>query len=350
MFNPTLPASNYTDPAVFAHEWHALFPNTWQFVARRDELPQTPGSYLATTVLDEPVLLVRDAGGALLAMSNVCRHRAGPVAIGSGVRHSFSCAYHGWTYSLEGGLRACPEFEVAEIPAAQRQLPRYEAVEWGPWVFVRLGGGIAFDEWLGEMIEETEAYRLAELRFERRMSYALHCNWKVYIENYLEPYHLPVVHPALHRMTDYQRYQVECRQWHVRQIGPPRPSSESSEIPLGGSGSESAAWYWAFPNFILNCSFGLVSTNLVIPTGPSSCDLVCDFFVPPDADPAAIEEAIALSHAIQLEDVTICEAVQRGLESASYRGGILHPTREVGVAHFGKLWADGMEVGGTGPL
>ncbi|HYE77515.1 MAG TPA: SRPBCC family protein, partial [bacterium] len=309
---PTWPASNYVDPAVLDRERALVFPHHWQLAARQGQL-EGPNTYCATEVAGEPVVVTRDAVGTLHALSNVCRHRAGPVSTGCGARKSLTCAYHGWTYSLDGHLLRWPEIELAANELPGLSLPTYEVAEWEGLIFVRLGpGGPSLAEWLGEMAAEVPAYGIGSMRFERRMAYDLACNWKVYAENFLEPYHLPLVHPELTAQTDYANYRVELRAWHSRQFGPTKPGGATA-----AAGDSGAAWYFLFPNVILNCSFGLASTNLIVPTGSTTCRVICDFFVRPDADLSATEAGIAFSDRVQQEDIGICEAVQRGLQSRS---------------------------------
>jgi len=332
----TAPSNWYTDPAHLEWERAHLFPRTWQLVARRTELPPDHGGF-PVECLGEPVVLTRDRE-EFRALSNVCRHRAGPVCREPVGMTRLVCGYHGWSYDLAGKLCHAPELDLADIDAAQQQLPGYDIAAWEQWLFVRLKSeGPSFIDWLGDIVEEVAPYGISMMGFHRRMTYTIACNWKVYIENFLEPYHLPLVHPSLSKLVDYGRYTVTPRRWHSVQVGPPNLEGHDP-MPLATDDSdEGARWYWAFPNFILNCSFGMVSTNLVLPLGVDKCEVICDFFLHEDQDPVEAEQLVKYSHEVQLEDVAICEAVQRGLASRSYAGGVLHPTREVGVGHFVEL-------------
>ncbi|MBC8145336.1 MAG: Rieske (2Fe-2S) protein, partial [bacterium] len=109
----TIPASWYTDPAMLVEERRKVFGRSWQFAAALEDLP-TNGSYTAVDVVGVPVVLTRDTSGELRAFYNVCRHRAGVVARGKGERKTLQCAYHAWTYGLDGCLRSTPEFEGVE--------------------------------------------------------------------------------------------------------------------------------------------------------------------------------------------------------------------------------------------
>ena len=109
----TLPSRYYVDAEILEAEKERIFGRTWQLVARTDEL-QRVGDFVPVTVLDEPVVITHGLDGELNAFYNVCRHRAGQVALTRGNRKSLQCRYHGWTYGLDGTLRACPEMEDTE--------------------------------------------------------------------------------------------------------------------------------------------------------------------------------------------------------------------------------------------
>ena len=183
----TLPADLYTEPAVLAQEHSRLFGRTWQ-VAGRSEQAARPGDYFTCQVAGEPVVVVRDAGGKLRAFYNVCRHRAGPPAEGCGSRKVFRCSYHGWTYGLDGCLIAAPEFEGAQdFRAEDFGLRPLRAEEWAAWVFVNLGDlAEPLLPSLGELPKQAQRFPLHRVRFFERREYAMQCNWKTYVDNYLD--------------------------------------------------------------------------------------------------------------------------------------------------------------------
>src|SRR5471030_298317 len=203
-FNPvlarasTIPARWYTDPAMLEGERHSVFGRTWQAVGRTDSVA-APGSYFGCEIAGEPVLVVRGRDGCLRAFSNVCRHRGSLLAEGHGHGEVIRCPYHGWTYALDGSLFGQPEFEsVEDWDRSQVCLPRFQVAEWGPFVFVNQDPDAPpLDEVLGAIPAEIARIGCAidRLRFSYRRDYTIACNWKVYIDNYLEGYHLPTAHP-----------------------------------------------------------------------------------------------------------------------------------------------------------
>ncbi|HJW08239.1 MAG TPA: aromatic ring-hydroxylating dioxygenase subunit alpha [Holophagaceae bacterium] len=345
----TLPSRVYRDPAVLEAERDRIFGRTWQWAATTDQLA-APGSYLTATVGREPLVLVRDEAGALRAFSAVCRHRAGPVALGSGHAKALRCAYHGWTYGLDGRLKAAPEFDgVQGFDKAACRLPEFRVETWGPWVFVNLEAAAPpLAETLGEILQETAHWRLDRLRAVRAVDYELACDWKVYVDNYLEGYHIPVAHPELHRQLDYAAYRVETRRWHSRQHAPVRAkdtlyhraaSLKEGEVP-------EAAYYWVFPNLMFNLYPDNVQLNLIEPLGPGRTRTRFVWFVDDHSRPgldAMLDESLAFSDSVQQEDILLCEAVQRGLGSATYDRGRYSHKRENGLHHFHQLWMDAMK-------
>ncbi|HUO84560.1 MAG TPA: aromatic ring-hydroxylating dioxygenase subunit alpha, partial [Thermoanaerobaculia bacterium] len=198
----TIPASWYFDPAMLRAETERVFGRSWQLVGRLDQV-QAPGSYFTATVAGEPVIVVRGRDDQLRALSNVCRHRAGPVARGEGSRASFQCGYHGWTYGLDGRLMTTPEFDGVECFVKDDvSLPRFDLDTWDPLIFVRTAPtGPALSDVFGD-ISARIGQDLGAYRHARRKDWTVECNWKAYVDNYLEGYHIPIVHPGLFKELD----------------------------------------------------------------------------------------------------------------------------------------------------
>src|SRR5512142_1561781 len=148
----TLPARYYVDGDVFRQEVRSIFAKTWQ-LAGRAEQAREPGQFFATRIANEPLLVVRGNDGVLRAMSNVCRHRAGPVVKGEGKRPALQCGYHGWTYSLDGRLLSTPEMEgIEDFDRASVCLPQFRVEEWNELLFVALDDALpSLPEFLGTL-------------------------------------------------------------------------------------------------------------------------------------------------------------------------------------------------------
>jgi choline monooxygenase len=344
----TLPSRVYTEPDVLQDEQQRIFSRTWQLAGRRDQVAN-PGDYLTTEVAGEPLLINRDADGRLRAFYNVCRHRAGPPTEGCGSRKVFRCSYHGWTYGLDGHLLNAPEFEgVEDFRPEEFGLMPVRVEEWALWVFVNLDSASEpLLVSLRELPEQAARFQMERLQFFERREYVMQCNWKTYMDNYLEGYHLPSVHPGLNRELDYSQYVTETYARHSRQTSPIRgPENEKGVARryAQATGSESADYYWIFPNWMLNCYPDNVSLNLVLPLAPEKTVAIFEWYVTPElAASSSAHDGVKFSDSIQLEDGAICEKVQRNLHSRSYERGRFSVKQEKGVHHFHRLYSAAMD-------
>jgi len=328
-----LRADYYTDRDILATERRDVFARSWQLVAHRAQLEE-PGDHVVAEAAGASVLLLRGRDGVLRAFPNVCRHRAGPLAHCSGKgMHSLRCKYHGWLYDQEGRLVAAPEMQgAAGFEVGDVRLPRLVVREWQGLVFVALDERVPdFERVYAGIAERIAPIDLAAMRFERRDVFEVACNWKVYVDNFLEGYHLPIVHPALSKLVDYRAYDTDLAPWYSLQHSPLKDSDA-----VYGEGE--AFYFFVYPNVMLNVMPGRLQSNRVLPLGVDRCRVEFDYFY--TQDPAAlarIERDREFSDEVQHEDMAICEAVQRGLESGLYEAGRLSPRRESGVWHFHEL-------------
>ena len=337
----TLPGFVYKDADLHCEELSRIFAATWQPVGNAVDVAK-PGDFFTCEVAGEPVVVLRDTEGVLRSFYNVCRHRAGPLVEGKGTRKSLTCRYHGWTYATDGRLLHTPEFEgVNAFDKACFGLVPIPVATWGPWVFVNLGAEPKpLLESLGRIPTETASYDLAGMRPLARRDYVVECNWKVYVENFLEGYHLPIVHPGLYRELDYAKYRVDTFESYSSQYAPIRKAeAKPGERPrqYEGTGEDGALYYWVFPNWMLNIYPDNASINIIVPVGTDRTVTIFEWFGKGDVD---IERIMAFSDEIQKEDIGICEAVQKRLGSRGYPGGRFSVKRENGVHHFQGLLHD----------
>ena len=330
-----LPARFYAGAASAARDREAVFARSWQLLARSEQLA-VPGDHVVGEVAGVPLLLVRGEDGVLRALHNVCRHRAGPLASCDGrAARRLRCQYHGWTYALDGTLRSAPDMQAAPgFDVSGVRLPQASVAEWKGLVFAALQPAMRLEELLEGIGERLGSNTLDRFRFHRRVAYDIACNWKVYVDNYLEGYHVPHIHPELNRMLDYRSYSTTCARWSSLQHSP----LESTEA-LYGSGE--ALYWFVWPNIALNVLPARVQVNSVLPLQDDRCRVVFDYYYPADADPEALSAVHASDHGfsdlVQVQDVGMCETVQRNLASGSYVAGRLNPLRESGVHHFHEL-------------
>lgn len=338
----TPPARYYRDPAVLDAEREQIFARTWQLVGRADQIA-APGDYFTATINAEPIVVARGQDGEVRAFFNVCRHRAGPVASGAGNCRRFQCHYHGWTYALDGRLTGVPEFDGVDCFSQNSMgLAQVSVAIWKHLVFVNLAKTAPpLGEVLAPIPEQIAHLTLDDMRMVERRDYLIDCNWKVYVDNYLEGYHLPSVHPSLHRMLDYGNYRVETFRYCSAQHAPIRMQARGDELgEWYGDDENEAYYYWIFPNLMINIYPDNFSTNLIVPVDHKRTLTIFEWYFREWEGEAArerIARMVDFSDRVQQEDIDICVAVQRGLCSRSYDRGRYSVKRENGVHHFHSL-------------
>jgi len=339
----TIPAPWYTDERVAELERTAIFGGTWQAAARADQLEHA-GDFVTTEIAGEPIVIVRGTDGALRAFYNVCRHHAAAVVTeASGQAANFRCPYHGWTYGIDGSLKGTPDFDgVCGFDRAQNGLVPARVNAWENLAFVNLNADAEpLNSFLGQLIERVKPLKLTNLRFFERRSYELKCNWKVYIDNYLDGgYHVPHLHKGLNSVLEYANYTIDTEDRYCLQSSPVKTSNPGADADAAATRQGDRAYYfWQYPNFMLNWYEGYLDTNLVVPLSVDRCRVIFDFYFAQTDDAAAAynRQSIAVSHRVQEEDVAICEAVQRGLHSRAYQAGRLSVRREAGEQLFHRL-------------
>ena len=202
-----MPPSVYTSEAFCAEELRSIFARDWYCVGRADALSK-PGDYVTADLAGQPILVIRDTGGVLRALSNVCLHRMSTLLEGRGSTRSIVCPYHAWTYNLDGGLRGAPAMGLnSGFCKDQYRLPQVRCEEWLGWVFVCLD---AETPPVRETLRDVEAmvagYDMTNYTETFYEEHVWDTNWKVLAENFMESYHLPVCHAqtvgALSRLED----------------------------------------------------------------------------------------------------------------------------------------------------
>jgi choline monooxygenase len=339
----TIPAPWYADPRIAELERLNVFSRTWQLVARTDQV-QNPGQFVSTRLVGEPILVVRGNDRVLRAFYNVCRHHAAAVVTQPcGHASLLHCPYHGWNYGLDGSLKGMPEFEgVKNFDRSQNGLIPVSVDTWEGFVFVNLDPGAEpLRQFLGGLIPRVAPLGIGKLRFFERKTYDIACNWKVFVDNFLDGgYHVPHLHKGLSSVLDYKQYTIENEDRYCLQSSPMVASAE--DAATGATRKGDRAWYfWQYPNLMINCYEGYMDTNYVIPVDADHCSVVFDFYFSDVSESAREynERSVNVGNKVQEEDLGICEDVQRGLKSRAYGAGRFSVRREAGEYLFHRLLA-----------
>jgi choline monooxygenase len=301
------------------------------------------GQFFTVQLGEEPMVVARGEDGVLRAFYNVCRHHAATVVTeAQGCAKQFRCPYHGWTYGNDGALKGMVEFEgVCDFDRAKNGLVPVPVDTWENFVFVNLdGAGGSLKDFLANVPELVAPLRLAEkLKFFDRRVYTLNCNWKVYVDNYLDGgYHVPHAHKGLSSVIEYTSYTIENFDRACLQSSP-LSSDAGSPASVASTRQGRAFYLWMYPNFMINAYEGVMDTNLVLPLGVEKCAVVFDYYFA-DISAAAAQrngESIKVSEVVQDEDMAICDSVQKGLASRAYLAGRLSVRREAGEHLFHRL-------------
>lgn len=321
----TAPSLWYRDASYWPLEQKTIFARSWLFAAHVSEVA-APNSWRAETLAGYPIVLVRDGGGVLRGFHNVCRHRAGPLTSGeSGLCDGeLRCRYHGWRYALDGRLKNARDFGPAGgfDPRAFSLFPlRVEL--WRGLIFVALSDDAPrFDEWVAPLDKRLGEADWSGLAVSLRRTHVLDCNWKTYVENYLEGYHVPDVHPGLDAEVIAAEYKAEM---DGRAAIHSVPMRDPSPVYDG-------LWAWLWPNLGFNVYTSGLMIERMAPVGAARTRLEYLYLNPPGE--TVSEATLAMSDAVTAEDKWIVELVQENLNAGVYDTGRLSPRHEACVAAF----------------
>jgi choline monooxygenase len=341
----TLPTRFYTDPALFDAARERVFARTWQCAIDLGRV-RTPRKAVPFTLLegllDEPLLLTRDDDDRLHCLSNVCTHRGNLLVEAETEGKTLRCRYHGRRFALDGRFVSMPEFDQAEgFPSPADDLPRVPFARWGPVGFAAIDPVVPFEEAFTPIAERLSFLPLDQLTFDpsRSREYLVRANWALYVDNYLEGFHIPYIHAGLAEAIDYGAYRTEVFDWSVLQVG----VAKGGEEAFDGGGERIAAWYWwLFPATMINAYPWGISVNVI---RPLAVDRTRVSFMTWVLDPSRIDRGAGAGlDRVEREDEAIVEAVQKGVRSRLYDRGRYSPAREQGPHRFHRLLVQLMET------
>ena len=314
----------YGDAEVFRLERETVFTRAWRLIGHENMLAGA-GDFLTDDFAGWSILAVRGKDGAVRAFHNVCPHRAGPLAT-EAMGHcdgAITCRYHGWRFTFEGRLQSARDFGAAAgFDPREHGLTPVRLETWRGFLFVTLSDAAPP---ITDMMAPVEASWAEETvqPFALRRSHMIRCDWKVYVENYLEGYHVPLIHPGLDAEIDSARYTVEMQ----GDIAVHRaPARKAGNVYTG-------YWAWAWPWLGINIyEHGLMMERMTpVSAGETRLDYLY-FFDP--AREGELAEMLKLSDLVTAEDLDMCEIVHRNITSGAYRAGPLSPRHEGAVAWF----------------
>jgi choline monooxygenase len=214
-----LPLWCYTSERFHQAEKERIFLRRWNMIERVEVVPNA-GDFHAMSFLGVPLLVVRGKDMRVRVFANTCRHRGAKVAEGSGNCKAFRCPYHFWTYGLDGRLIGAPNYLDPDgkplIEAGNKEefgLAEIESGTWGGFLFIRFRPGAeTLEQHLGAFVESLASHRLEDMICARKVVYDMDANWKCFVENYIDAYHIPYVHKdSLARWKTDTYFGIEAR-------------------------------------------------------------------------------------------------------------------------------------------
>jgi glycine betaine catabolism A len=346
---PTLPGSDYTDPAVFDREQRAIFSRQWLCAVRAADVPE-PGHFAVVQAARESVLVVRQRDGGLRAFLNVCRHRGSRLCLdetGQVTSRYLRCPYHAWSYELDGRLAAAPNLaRMPDIDREQYGLIQVALTEWLGYAWVCLATEpppfqtAVIDAVTARLGTEhaIDAYAVADLAIGRRICYDVAANWKLIVENFMECYHCAPIHPELTGVLPEfaAGYAAQYYVGHGAAFADRVAGFTIDGSPgfgrLPGVTDDQDRRYFALtirPQVFINLVPDHVIFHRMIPTGPDRTTVICDWLF--DAAVVAagkdVSRSVELFDRVNRQDFAACERTQPSMSSAGYRdGGVLVPS------------------------
>ena len=334
-YSKTISASWYFDSNIYEIERKTIFGSEWLYIAEESDFKNI-GDYAKFDIAGYPLFLVKDNDQIIRGFHNVCIHRASPIVTeknGNLKNSSVTCKYHGWTYNLKGELTNTPFIEISEVKKqCNSSLFELKVENFNGLLFVNLDkNSMPFNEFIEPLNYELKqsGYLMQKYTSYESMQKEGKFNWKTWIDGFQECYHCMTIHPLFNKDFYLKKYKVENKD---------RYSVHSCERKNASAmGEFQGLWLWNYPNLGLPCYENCFYTLQVNPINNNNTQLNYRFRFKPEVSEICKKEFISMVEKITLEDITICEQVQKNLEAGIYQEGILHPERENGVVYFHNL-------------
>ncbi|MEZ4200425.1 MAG: aromatic ring-hydroxylating dioxygenase subunit alpha [Candidatus Paceibacterota bacterium] len=326
----------YAD-ADFFKTWQQIYAEAWTLVGFTSEVPNS-GDVLLREVAGHPLMLVRGKDKQLRCFHNFCRHRGMPlVAKEKCNKKKFICPYHAWRYELDGTLLRRPHFESPGKSGGKDENLNLKSVQIAEWlggaIFVNLSATeVPFKEYIKPLAAFFEGLSLQDFRYDRTETLEVSAHWIPVVENWMDSYHVPAVHPGLNEATP-----IDLRQ-QGRFVGncflnetnsPGMKKGEASGLPVLSQGPDTLnRWGFLAPNLGISVRPDHTLLFEVVPVAPDkTVERLHFLFVGDSADnpeyAAGRQQVIEAWTEVNNEDVDLLRRLQPGIISSAYDGGCL---------------------------
>ncbi|MEO1494954.1 MAG: aromatic ring-hydroxylating dioxygenase subunit alpha [Pseudomonadota bacterium] len=325
----TLPGRFYTAPEQFTRERAEVVSTGWHCLGRVDALAE-PGDYIATQIADEPIVAVRGGDGDIAVLSNICRHRGMPLVQGQGRTKRLVCPYHAWTYGLDGALQKAPHLKNAGFDPKTCALPRFTAEAWNGFLYVSLDENPApLAPQLADLDALLAPYDPGAYELVHTEEEVWACNWKCLVENFMEGYHLSVVHPQTLRSYTPSELARKLASGpvftsYIAHYPEGTPSRGKGAPGLTADQRNQSVLFSVFPCQVVSISANLLVSLSLRPIATDRVDVTWTMSIyPGDRDDEVIQHRIGLWQQVNSEDREQLEALQKGLASRHASSGPL---------------------------
>ena len=317
-----LPAAWYVEPSDLADECKHILRPDWHYVGDATDVDQ-PGTFTTGDLCGVPIVVTRDTDGRLRGFANICAHRGAVVARGRGRRRTLQCPYHGWMYRLDGELHRAPSCSPPSgvrltevgVDAADRLLfasirADHDRPSRTLRPFLDLARGVAGID-LNSLARRVEVH------------HRIRANWNVVVENFIECYHCPLVHPTTLPGFGGADYRVQAH----------------GSLQVQRLDHERFVFGFLFPTTqisIYGSDRALVARSIV-PCGADATAVRLDYWFAPSVTSAVATTWVTWFESVVAEDIPLCESVQTGLSSRLIPQGLVNPQTEPGPVHFQDL-------------
>lgn len=335
-----LPPAAFTSRALFELEERAIFAKSWLHVADLVDLPDA-GSYLASSIGRTPVLLVRDRrDGTLRGFLNACRHRGAQLLEGKGTcERQIRCPYHAWSYGTDGSLIGVPYRDEFTCDVSSMGLVPIRVGTVGPLVFACLDPAAPpLEEWVGALPGALESAGAAgwELGFE--LEYQLEANWKLFVENANDGYHVPFVHDILTDLLVAESGETTLEPHSAFTWARVNPAY----VPPDKDPAETKIRFGCvFPNLIPVLSPSDLTYIRVDPVGHDRLRLFVRSYDAPEMAVLRDFRKQAFQRTTD-QDIAVVERTWRGLQAVGLPAGVHASQLEARIGHFERMWAEAM--------
>lgn len=334
----TMRPAFYTSPELLELE-EALFRREWVCLGRAEEVSR-PGDYFTTSLLDEPLLVCRNKKDEVVVLSNVCRHRGSLIASGSGNKHRFSCPYHAWTYTNDGQLVGAPHMgEVSEFSLTDYGLPKFSSEVWQGFIYVNLDGTAApLSQRLAKLESSIAGYQVQNMQICYSTEETWPVNWKLLSENFMEGYHLSVVHrDSIHKYTPTELCEYfsggDGFTGYYANFPRNKPLRGKCAPTLSEVDKHRTTMFSVLPAHVVAAAGHLTTYICLQPHGVDQVRAKIGLigYDVQSSDKADIDEAVDLFARTMAEDKVELEKVARGLRSRYLQRGALAPINVEGT-------------------